>query len=121
MKAAGAAVVGVTVWAEPTLKGLARRPAYAATLSGQPLDIPYSFALGRNDSQSVTVGGVTLTISRDNGNGYTIMTSSGTTLSGDISVDGRAPVTVAGGNPTTVNSGNNGNQTYTVIGTITCS
>ena len=37
LKGAAAAGAAVVVWAEPSIKGLARRPAYADTTSGAPI------------------------------------------------------------------------------------
>lgn len=39
LKTAAAAGVAAVVWAEPTIKGLARRPAYADTGSGAPVTL----------------------------------------------------------------------------------
>ena len=57
LKTAAAATVGVTVWSEPTIKGLARRPAFAAAASAPVFLTPGDYSV--NNSPLATVGGVT--------------------------------------------------------------
>jgi hypothetical protein len=57
LKTAAAATVGVTVWSEPTIKGLARRPAFAAVASSPRFLQPGDYSV--NNSPLAMVGAVT--------------------------------------------------------------
>jgi hypothetical protein len=101
LKIGVAGAAGAAVWAEPTIRGLARRPAYAATASGAPVVFDLTtftdpFGLPTQSGvleQSITVDGVTLTVTRGtNANGsrneeFTFVVSGGAatyTLQGTV-------------------------------------
>lgn len=120
IKAGAAVAVGATVWAEPTIRGLAKRPAYASAGSGAPETFNINGLLppvspnGTNPGRLDTVGSAgnvlrvrhrivepatvpptaDLLLTTRNGSGSGTNTIPGS-LSGSITVDG-VTYTIAG-------------------------
>ena len=115
IKGAAAGAAAAAVWAEPTINGLARRPAYAATVSGAVCAVflantPYVLA--------ATVNGVVIDDISPEPARVLLVTSGALTCTfdtGDIEIEVRrgtdaigTVTTIAGSSITTPNTGFNG-------------
>jgi len=120
LKAGSAAAVAAAIWAEPTIKGLARRPAYAAggsTVETFNIDL----SLGKGDSASVTgSNGTVISFSRSsNGKDVSSTSNPGGGYSGSVVLggDGIGSFSLPG---SASDQPSAGGTFVTVVGTATC-
>lgn len=79
LKVGGGAAVGAVVWSEPTIRGLARRPAYANTASGDGTNCAFPSGTYTLTNGCVTVNGVEICAGKVMGNNFRIELSGGCT------------------------------------------
>jgi len=92
LKLGAAAVAGAVVWAEPTIKGLVSRPAYAQACSTAPI-----VALYQPDDPNVTRNGVSVDTNHNDftGNGFANFPGTGSITYQNVDGNCGGPATVS--------------------------